>query len=73
MAKDVSLDQQIACVEREVADRKLRYPLRVGAGTMPRQRAVDEIAAMQAVLDTLQNLKTIREERHAAYSRKRSA
>lgn len=49
----VPLDQQIACVRRELAMRKNVYSKRVRDGKMKQADADREIAAMQAVHDTL--------------------
>ena len=48
-----TLQEQIACVEREIRMRKQVYPRRVAIGKMRQELAEDEIAAMEAVLDTL--------------------
>jgi len=52
----VSLDEQIACVEREIAMRRRVYPKWVGKGRMTPARADHEIETMEAVLRTLQSL-----------------
>ena len=51
-----SLARQITCVERELAFRARVYPLQVAKGKMKQEKAEDEIAAMLAVLKTLQGL-----------------
>lgn len=53
----VTLQDQIACVEREIGFRRRVYAHRVGKGTMTQQKADYEIEVMTAVLDTLQHLK----------------
>lgn len=49
----ISLAQQIACVRRELALRHRAYPRWVMLGKMKGAEADKEIAAMQAVHDTL--------------------
>lgn len=49
----VSLDQQIASVRRELAMRQRVYPKWVKDGRMKQDAADKEMAAMQAVHDTL--------------------
>jgi hypothetical protein len=49
----VSLEDQIACVAREIAMRKVVYPRRVAAGQMKQSQADLELARMNAVLETL--------------------
>jgi hypothetical protein len=53
----VSLDDQIACVDRELGMRRRVYARRVTAKQMGANVAEREIAAMEAVLATLQRLK----------------
>lgn len=47
---------QIMAVRREVADRRRNLPRLVTAGAITEQKAADEIAAMEAVLETLEGL-----------------
>jgi hypothetical protein len=49
----ITLEQQVAAVAREVAMRKAAYPRRVAAKKMKQEKADHEVAAMEAVLDTL--------------------
>lgn len=49
----VSMTAQIKCVEREIAMRKRVYPRFVKNGKMTQQEADAELAAMEAVLKTL--------------------
>lgn len=49
----VSMTAQIKCVEREIAMRKRTYPSLVRKGKMTQKQADDELAAMIAVLNTL--------------------
>lgn len=53
-AMRMPLAQQIACVRREIAMRKNVYAKRVSDGKMRRGEADHEIAAMTAVLETLE-------------------
>ena len=49
----VSKTAQIKCVEREITLRKRTYPNLVQKGKMTQKQADDELAAMVAVLNTL--------------------
>ncbi len=49
----VPLRDQIASVQREIGMRRTVYPRRVQSGQMKQAAADREIAAMEAVLDTL--------------------
>lgn len=53
----IGIEEQIACVERELRLRERVYARRVGDKKMTRAQAEKEIAAMQAVLETLQKVK----------------
>jgi hypothetical protein len=48
-----SLDEQIACVRREIGYRQRVYPRRVAARQMTQGLADKQIALMSAVLETL--------------------
>lgn len=50
---NVSIDAQISCVRRELAMRQRAYPKWVAGGRMKQPEADKELAAMQAVHDTL--------------------
>lgn len=50
----VPLAEQIACVEREIRMRSRVYPRFVAGGRMTQHKADAELAAMRAVLVTLQ-------------------
>lgn len=52
----VTIDQQIASVRRELAMRKNAYPKWVANGRMKQEAADKELAAMQAVHDSLTGL-----------------
>jgi hypothetical protein len=53
----ITLEQQIAAVAREVKLRESAYPRFIEAGRLSHLKADHEIAAMKAVLTTLQSLK----------------
>lgn len=55
-APDVSLEVQLKCAQRELAMRKNVYPQWITAGRMNKFKAEDEIAAMGAIVRTLQGL-----------------
>jgi hypothetical protein len=57
----VSLADQIASVKREVAMRTNVYPKLVASGRMKQGMADRELAAMKAVLETLQKIESVRE------------
>jgi hypothetical protein len=52
----VPIEGQIRCVEREINLRRDVYSRRVAKGTMTQAKSAEEIAAMVAVLQTLQLL-----------------
>lgn len=52
-----SLDQQIACLAREIAVRERCYPKWVKENRLLQTKADHEIGAMRAALTTLQSLK----------------
>lgn len=52
----ISLEVQVACVERELRMRERVYPRWIESGRMTRAQALAEIAAMTAVLETLRGL-----------------
>lgn len=53
----VSIENQILCVKREIMMRKRAYPRWVSDGRMTQEGADKELAAMQAVLETLNGLR----------------
>lgn len=53
---DISLNQQIECARREVAMRERVYPGLVRRGQMTRGQSEYELAAMKAILKSLQSL-----------------
>lgn len=53
-ALPITIPAQIACVERELRMREHVYPRRVADGKMSEAKAREELAAMRAVLATLQ-------------------
>lgn len=56
----VSLEEEIAAVEREISLRKRVYPGRVLSNRMKTDRAEREIQCMEAVLERLKRLKESR-------------
>jgi len=52
----ITLAEQIACVRREILMRQRVYPARVNQRAMSQDKADRELAAMNAVLDTLLRL-----------------
>ncbi len=56
MQRDYTIDQQIACVKREIAMRKNVYPKWVTSGRMKAEAADHEINCMTAVLRSLEIL-----------------
>jgi hypothetical protein len=50
----VSIDAQLACVGREIGIRRNVYPRWINQARMTREAAAREIAAMEAVYETLQ-------------------
>lgn len=54
--QDVSLADQIECVEREIKMRERVYTQRVEQGAMTQQHADNELLRMRAVLETLRAL-----------------
>lgn len=61
MEDGMGLNQQIICLSNEIKRRKKKYPALVEKGYMTEQDAVYEIAAMQAAMETLSQLKGIAE------------
>lgn len=53
----VSLEDQITCAKRELAMRKRMYPTWVNAKRLNHLKAENEIAAMAAIVTTLEGLK----------------
>lgn len=53
----VTLDEQIACVKRELSLRSRVYPRWTATGKLKPATADSEIAAMRAVLETLERVK----------------
>jgi hypothetical protein len=54
-----TLDEQIACVRREILMRERVYPKWVDAGKMKLETATREKATMEAVLKTLEHLRVL--------------
>ena len=57
-----TLQQQIECVKREISMRKRVYPNWIGAKKLKQEKADYEIACMESVLLTLENLNKSIEE-----------
>lgn len=53
-----TLDDQIRCIQRELARRQRMYPARVKTHRIPQATADREIAQMAAALETLRSLST---------------
>lgn len=53
---EITLDQQIACVRREIGMRRSVFGRRVADGRTAKEKADHEITAMEAVLATLEHL-----------------
>ena len=53
----ISLEQKIKCVGREIGLRRNVYPKFLMSGRITQEKADYEIAAMEAVLATLQGLR----------------
>jgi len=56
-ATQIPIEEQVRCAEREVEKRKRFYPKWVAEGRMPQLKADREIAAMEAIVQTLRNAK----------------
>lgn len=54
---NVSIDDQIACVAREIALRERVYPKWVGTGRMKQEAADREMERMKAVIETLNKVR----------------
>jgi len=52
----VTIEQQLACVRREIAMRERVYPRWVEQGKMKPESAKRELDSMRAVLETLQGI-----------------
>ncbi len=55
--KSILIDAQIACVRREINMRHRVFPRWVETGKMPAESAEYQIAAMEAVLSTLEGVR----------------
>jgi hypothetical protein len=56
-ARRIPLEEQIACVKRELMLRRRNYPKWIAAGTMTQQRAAEQIELMEAVHDELERIR----------------
>ena len=59
MSAVVPLTDQIKCAKRELALRRSAYPKWVQSGRMKRETADSEIAAMEAILASLEALLSV--------------
>lgn len=50
----ISIEDQVACIDRELRYRRRVYPRWVEAGKMTQRKADEELSRMDAVLATLQ-------------------
>lgn len=57
-APRLPLDEQVKAAERELTYRRRVYPRRIEKGQMSRGLAAYQINAMEAILETLQELAT---------------
>jgi hypothetical protein len=64
-----TIQDQIACVRREVFMRERVYPARVRSRKMSQQKADTELAAMRAVLKTLTDMAEILVQRTSIQQR----
>lgn len=62
---EITIEQQIAAVRRELAMRQRNYPKWVEAGRMKQAEMDHQLAAMQAVHDTLMAVKETAENARA--------
>lgn len=53
---EISIEKQIAAINREIRYREFLYPKWVSTGKMTQQKADYQIAVMKAILKTLGNL-----------------
>lgn len=53
----MNIDEQIKCVGREIGMRKNVYPKFLKSGRITQEKADHEIAAMEAVYETLKRVK----------------
>jgi len=58
--QDISIDEQIACVRREIGMRERVYPTWVDRKRMSAKQAENELTRMRAVLATLEQIKADR-------------
>lgn len=56
MPELVSIDDQVACVRREISMREHTYPRWIEARRMTQKKADQELTAMRAVLATLERV-----------------
>jgi len=56
MSEPITIERQIKCVGREIGLRRAVYPRFVATNKISQQTADEELAAMEAVLQTLKTL-----------------
>ena len=61
-ATPITIERQIACVRREISMRRHVYPGWVERGKMTQGQADEQIACMEAVRATLEQLRTAERE-----------
>jgi len=54
--RNITWDDKIACLKREIAMRERVYAKRVDTGMMRQDKADREISIMEAILEDIQNL-----------------
>ncbi|MDQ3562704.1 MAG: hypothetical protein M3436_00715 [Pseudomonadota bacterium] len=59
---DITLDEQLTCVRREIAMRQRVYPKWVTLGKLSAVKADHELLCMQAVLETLLRVQGIEKD-----------
>lgn len=52
----IPIEKQIACIKRELGMRSRVYPRRIALEKMTQEKADEELAAMRAVLETLESI-----------------
>ena len=59
---EITTEQKIACIKREIAMRQRVYPRWVDTGKMKQEKADHEIDAMLAILRDYENVERLRDE-----------
>ena len=58
---NITDDDRVKCIEREVILRRRVYPRFVQTGKMTQKKADQEIAVMESILNMMKNLKAMNE------------